>query len=275
VIDISGDMWLALGVAVLPLINPVVLAEELATLDWLSGGRAILGLAMGYRPEEFSAMNVSLQDRLVRFNEGLAVMRAIWSADSTWSFHGKHYNYDELPAGLAPKQQPHPPLWIAADVDAAVRRAARLNSAWYPNPRAGLVSLKRQADLFKSALQEYGNPLPEIFPIRREFFIAPTDAEARRTAVPHLIDQLEQYARMGQFEAMPKEDQLALRFGEDEIPDAFLVGSPESLAEQIDRYVETLSVNHFVIKIQWPGLDHRDIMRSIQLIGDHLVPRLA
>jgi alkanesulfonate monooxygenase SsuD/methylene tetrahydromethanopterin reductase-like flavin-dependent oxidoreductase (luciferase family) len=80
---------------------------------------------------------------------------------------------------------------------------------------------------------------------------------------------------MGQFEAMPKEDQLALTFGEEDIPDAFLVGSPESLAEQLDRFVETLGVNHFVIKIQWPGMDHRDVMRSIQLIGDQLVPRLT
>src|SRR5918912_891004 len=87
-------------------------------------------LAMGYRPEEFAAMGVSLHDRLVRFTEGLAVMRAIWSDAPTWSFQGKHYDFDELPDGLRPKQKPHPPLWIAADVDAAVRRAGRLGAAW-------------------------------------------------------------------------------------------------------------------------------------------------
>ena len=275
VIDISGNMRLVIGVALLPLLNPVFLAEEVATLDWLSGGRAILGLAMGYRPPEFAAMGVSLHDRLGRFTEGLEVVKAIWSADPTWSFHGTHYRYDTLPGGLKPKQQPHPPLWIAADVDAAVRRAGRLGAAWYPNPRAGITSLKRQVDIYQSSLREHGKQLPEMFPIRRELFIAPTDREARRTALPHLRKQLEQYASWGQFEAMPKEDQPSFTFGEDDIPDAFLVGSPESLAEQIDRYVEALGVNHFVVKVQWDGMPHRDVLRSIQLIGEQLVPRLS
>src|SRR5215211_5345562 len=203
-IDISGDMRLVIGVALMPLQNPVYLAEEVATLDWLSGGRAILGLAMGYRPEEFAAMGVTHKERLVRFTEGLAVIRAIWSADPTWSFHGKHYHFDELPGGLAPKQQPHPPIRIAADVDAAVRRAGRLGAAWYPNPRATLASLKRQAEVYQAALREAGNPLPELFPIRRELFIAPTDGQARRTALPHLLNELKRYESMGQFEAMPQ-----------------------------------------------------------------------
>jgi alkanesulfonate monooxygenase SsuD/methylene tetrahydromethanopterin reductase-like flavin-dependent oxidoreductase (luciferase family) len=275
VIDVSGDMNLVTGVLLLPLLQPVLLAEEIATLDWLSGGRAILGLALGYRPEEFAAIGVSLRDRLGRFTEGLAVMKAVWSAEPTWSFHGKHYDYDGLPGGLRPKQQPHPPIWIAADVDAAVRRAGRLGAAWYTNPRAGLASLQRQAEVYRGALHEAGNPLPELFPIRRELFIAPTDREARRTALPHLLDQLAQYERMGQFEAMPKEDQYPRTFGEDEIPDAFLVGSPESLAEQIERYVEALGVNHFVVKIQWAGMPHREVLRSIELIGEQLAPRLA
>jgi alkanesulfonate monooxygenase SsuD/methylene tetrahydromethanopterin reductase-like flavin-dependent oxidoreductase (luciferase family) len=275
VIDISGDMKLVIGVALLPLLSPVLLAEEVATLDWLSDGRAILGLAMGYRPPEFAAMGVSLHDRLGRFTEGLAVMQAIWSADRTWSFRGKHYQFDDLPGGLKPKQRPHPPLWIAADVDAAVRRAGRLGAAWYPNPRAGLTSLRRQVGIYEEALREHGHQKPEIFPIRRELFIAPSDQEARRTAIPHLEQQLAQYGSWGQFEAMPKGDQPRRTFGENEIPDAFLVGSPTALAEQTERYVEALGVNHFVVKVQWDGMPHRDVMRSIELIGQELAPRLA
>ena len=274
-IDISGDMKLATGVMLLPLLHPVTLAEEFATLDWLSGGRAIVGLAMGYRREEFAAMGVDLHDRLRRFTEGLAVMRAVWSAEPSWSFHGKHYNYDNLPGGLRPKQLPHPPIWIAADVDAAVRRAGRLGAAWYPNPRAGLASLTRQAEIYKAALRQHGHQLPEIFPIRRELFIAPNDREARRAAVPHLLHQLAQYESMGQFEVMPKEDQQSRQFGEDDIPDAFLVGSPERVAEQVERYVEALGVNHFVVKIQWAGMPHREVMRSIELVGSDLVPAVA
>jgi alkanesulfonate monooxygenase SsuD/methylene tetrahydromethanopterin reductase-like flavin-dependent oxidoreductase (luciferase family) len=275
VIDISGDMLLAIGVAVLPLMNPVLLAEDVATLDVLSNGRAVLGLAMGYRPEEFTAMGVSLKDRLVRFTEGLGVMQAIWSADPKWSYQGKHYQYPELPGGLKPKQRPHPPLWIAADADTAVRRAGRLGAAWYPNPRAGIDALRRQIDVYEASLKEHGKQIPAVFPIRREIFIAPTDAEARRTAVPHLQAELARYASMGQFDAMPKEDQYALTFDEANIPDAFLVGSPQSIAEQVLRLVDSLGVNHIVVKIQWAGMSHRDAMRSIELIGNQVMPLLT
>jgi alkanesulfonate monooxygenase SsuD/methylene tetrahydromethanopterin reductase-like flavin-dependent oxidoreductase (luciferase family) len=274
VIDISGDMRLVIGVALMPLQNPVYLAEDVATLDWLSGGRAFLGLAMGYRPEEFAAMGVSLRERRGRFEEGIEVMKRIWDAETTWSFEGRYYNYENLPGGLKPKQKPHPPMWFAADVDAAVERAGRLNAAWYSNPRAGLTSLSRQAAIYKASLAEHGNELPDIFPLRRELFIAPTDAEARRVAVPHIMHQLELYQSWGQFEAMPKDDHPPMAFDEDHIPDAFLVGSPESLAEQINRYVDTLGVNHFVCKIQWPGMDHEDVLRSIDLIGNKLSPML-
>jgi alkanesulfonate monooxygenase SsuD/methylene tetrahydromethanopterin reductase-like flavin-dependent oxidoreductase (luciferase family) len=165
-------------------------------------------------------------------------------------------------------------MWFAADVDAAVARAGRLGAAWYTNPRSGLTSLKRQIQVYRDALEEHGNPVPAMFPIRRELFIAPTDQEARRVAVPHILKQLAQYQEWGQFEAMPKDDHPPMTFDEQHIPDAFLVGSPESLAEQIDRYVEALGVNHFVVKIQWSGMEHADVMRSIDLIGNKLSPLL-
>jgi hypothetical protein len=79
----------------------------------------------------------------------------------------------------------------------------------------------------------------------------------------------------GQFEAMPNGDQPRRTFGEDEIPDAFLVGSPAALAEQVERYVEALGANHFAVKVQWDGMPHREVMRSIELIGQELAPRLA
>lgn len=274
-IDISGDMRLVIGVALMPLQNPVYLAEDVATLDWLSGGRVILGLAMGYRPEEFKAMGVSLRERRGRFEEGIEVMKRIWAAEDSWSFEGRYFQYDDLPGGLKPVQKPHPPMWFAADVDVAVERAGRLNAAWYSNPRAGLTSLKRQADIYSASLQAHGNSVPDIFPLRRELFIAPTDEEARRIAVPHIVHQLELYHRWGQFEAMPEADRPPMTFDEEHIPDAFLVGSPATLAEQILRYVDTLGVNHFVCKITWPGMEHRDVMRSIELMGQDLTPLLV
>ena len=92
--------------------------------------------------------------------------------------------------------------------------------------------------------------------------------------MPHREKQLAQYMSWGQFEAMPKDDQPPMTFDEAHIPDAFLVGSPSSLADQISRYVETIGANHFVVKNQWAGMEHRDVLRSIDLIGNQLSPLL-
>lgn len=273
--DISGQLRLVIGVALLPLMNPVLLAEDVATLDWLSDGRVVLGLGIGYRPAEFAAMGVSTRDRVGRFNETLAIMRAIWSTEDTWSFHGKYYNFDDLPGGLKPKQQPHPPLWVAADVDDAVRRAARLGAAWYINPRAKLEALKEQLGVYEEALATNGNPRPAEFPIRREAFIARTDQEARSMAVRYLKRMLEIYEAWGQYEVMPGADKKDRSFGEDDIPDTYLVGTPERVAELVQKYNEDLGVNHFILRMQWPGMPHRDVMQSIELLGEKLVPRFS
>lgn len=273
--DVSGQMRLVIGVALLPLMQPVLLAEDVATLDWLSGGRVVLGVGIGYRPAEFAAIGVSTRDRVGRFNETLTIMRAIWSAEDTWSFHGKYYSFDNLPGGLRPKQQPHPPLWVAADVDNAVRRAARLGAAWYINPRAKLEALKEQSHVYDEALAASGSARPAEFPIRREAFIARTDQEARAMAVRYLKRMLEIYEAWGQYEVMPAADKKDRSFGEDDIPDTYLVGTPERVAELVQTYNEELGVNHFVLRMQWPGMPHRDVMNSIELLGEKLIPRFS
>jgi alkanesulfonate monooxygenase SsuD/methylene tetrahydromethanopterin reductase-like flavin-dependent oxidoreductase (luciferase family) len=273
--DISGDMQLVLGVMLLPLLDPVLLAEDLATADWLCDGRLVIGLGLGYRKEEYAALRVEMGERVGRFNEALAVMRAIWSANGSWSFEGKYFRFEALPGGLKPKQQPHPPIWLAADVDAAVRRAARLGAAWYINPRAELSALVRQLGVYREALAQYGTEAPAIFPIRREAFLASSEREARTMAVRYLKRQLALYESWGQYQIMPDGEQPSITFSEDDIPDTYLVGTPEHVGDLIARYVEALGVNHFVVRTQWPGTPHDEVMKSIETIGAKLVPRFS
>jgi alkanesulfonate monooxygenase SsuD/methylene tetrahydromethanopterin reductase-like flavin-dependent oxidoreductase (luciferase family) len=272
---ISGDMKLIMGVILLPLVHPVQLADDLATLDWVSGGRLVFGVGIGYRPAEFEAMGVSLRDRVGRFMECLDVVKAIWSEDAVWSYQGKHYNFGPTPAGLRPRQEPHPPIWVATDVDNAVKRAARLGAAWYINPRAKLESLAQQLDLYKQTLAEAGHAMPDVFPIRREAFVATTDGEARATAVRYLKRMLALYESWGQYDVMPGAERKDREFGEDDIPDTYLVGTPERVSDLIAKYHERLGVNHFVLRTQWPGMPQLAAMRSIDLLANRLVPQFA
>lgn len=277
IIDISGDMLLCTGVLLLPLFNPVLLAEDLASLDWLSGGRLVVGVGLGYRKEEFKIASIEPADRVKRFNEAIEVIQKVWSTpgEERWSHQGKWFRFEGLPGGLPPMQRPSPPLWVAADADAAVRRAGRLGGAWYINPRAKLENLVRQLPLYEESLAEHGRDAPGVFPIRREAFVAPTDREAREMAVRYLRRQLELYRSWGQYEVMPDADMKEVDFGEEEVPDTYLVGTPERVADLVEEYVDRLGVNHFVLRMQWPGTPHDLVLRSIAYVGEHLIPRFG
>lgn len=274
IVDISGDMLLCSGILLLPLFNPVLLAEDLATLDWVSGGRLVVGIGLGYRKDEYKVAEIEPSDRVSRFNESVAIMRKVWSAagDERWSHEGKWWRFEDLPGGFPPAQQPHPPFWVAADADAAVERAGRLGAAWYINPRAKLATLGRQLPIYQDALSANGHDAPSLFPVRREAFIAPTEREAREMAVRYLRRQLELYRSWGQYEIMPDADMKEVDFDEDSIPDTYLVGTPEHVVELIGSYVELLGVDHFVLRMQWPGTPQDLVLRSIEYVGKNLIP---
>lgn len=271
--DCSGTMKLCTGVLLLPLLNPVLLAEDLATLDWLCGGRLIVGVGLGYRTVEYKVAAIEPADRVSRFTEAVEIMRRVWSAGAnTWSFEGKWHTFEGMPGGLEPCQGSGLLFWVAADADKAVRRAGRLGAAWYINPRATLAHLRRQLPLYLDALAAHDYARPACFPIRREAFIAPTDSEARTMAVRYLRRQLELYRSWGQYDIMPDADVREIEITEETIPDTYLVGTPEHVAELIGEYTSALDVNHFVLRMQWPGTPQSLVMRSIEYVGGTLVP---
>jgi probable F420-dependent oxidoreductase len=118
-------------VTILPLHNPIVLAKSLATLDWLSGGRAAMTAGLGWQPEEYRALGVPWEERGARANEYLAAMFELWH-NPTPLFDGKFINFADIAFDPKPIQKPHPTLWIAGDSDAALRRAARFGDGWAP-----------------------------------------------------------------------------------------------------------------------------------------------
>ncbi|HLZ68493.1 MAG TPA: LLM class F420-dependent oxidoreductase [Dehalococcoidia bacterium] len=120
---------LGTAVLIIPYRNPVVQAKELATLDFVSGGRLILGIGTGWMAEEFAALDVPFAHRGGRTNEYLALIKQLWSAEDT-SFSGTFYRLDDV--GFAPKplQQPRPPIWGGGHSEPAFRRGGQLCDGW-------------------------------------------------------------------------------------------------------------------------------------------------
>src|SRR5581483_883850 len=113
------------SVLLLPLYDPVRVAEDGATIDLMSGGRFELGIGVGYRAEEFAGLGIPMGERGGRANEGLEIIRRLWEGE-TVTFHGRHFQITNARRSPLPLQKPRPPLWVGGFAKAAARRAARL-----------------------------------------------------------------------------------------------------------------------------------------------------
>jgi probable F420-dependent oxidoreductase len=156
-------------VLVLPLRDPVAFAKEWATFDVLSGGRSILGLGVGWNPEEFEAVRVPLRERGRRMNEMLEAVTSLWHGNAV-SYEGTYYQFRDLTIEPKPHQRPHPPIWIGGGtqpseqiyaqkvdtVDPVLRRIARYADVWVPHSSATADMVEGDWERIRGYMEELG-----------------------------------------------------------------------------------------------------------------------
>jgi len=262
------------GIVLLSLHKPLDMAEQLATLDVMSGGRLIFGAGLGYRDVEFKGFGTTQAERGSRFDENLEAIVRLWTEDEV-TMAGSHFELDHVSLSIKPVQKPRPPIWIGANADAAVRRAARIGDTWFINPHQRMDTIERQLDVYKQALDKYGKPFPAELPLMRETFVASSREEAVRLAKPYLERKYQTYHQWGQDKAMPPgDDDLSLAF--DELTEGrFLFGSPDQVAEQIAGYNKRLGVNSFVLGLQWVGMPQSQVLDALHMFAEEVMPRVA
>src|SRR5712691_1443061 len=121
----TKTLRLGTAVLVLPWHNPVLLAEQAATLDLVSDGRFDFGIGKGYRQPEFSGFCIPIEEATERFEEAMAFLRKAWAANDRFSHHGSRWHFESIVIEPRPIQQPHPPLWMGAGSFESIRRAAQ------------------------------------------------------------------------------------------------------------------------------------------------------
>jgi probable F420-dependent oxidoreductase len=249
--------------------HPVRLAEDAALLDVMSGGRVVVGLAIGYKPDEFALYGVDLEKRGARFEEQLAIVKGLWTQERV-SFRGRYYTVE---GRLEPKPvtKPHPPLWIGGWGDLTLKRAAVLGDHWIPGPTADLARLlagKRQF-LANRATAGRDEALTE-WPLTRDVIIAETDRRARELAEEHImVAYRREYAggwRHPFIDASVATDLDGL------MKDRFIIGGPDQCRAQIRRFVAEYGMTHLICRMFFPGMPHTHIMRSLQLLATEVMP---
>jgi len=268
----AGTMALGTGVLLLPLHHPVEIAEQVATLDVISGGRFIFGVGLGYRDVETEAMGQDPRERVGRFTEGLEVIERLWTGEPV-SYTGRHFMLRDVRISMPPEQRPRPPIWLAANANGGVRRAARLGDAWLMNPHTTLETLERQLALFRETRRALGRPPAAEIPLIKECFVAPDRTTAVAEARPFLGAKYEAYRRWEQDKALPAGETFASDF-EALARDRFLLGDPAKVREDIARYRERLGVTMLIVRVQWPRMEQTKVLRSIRLLGEQVFPHL-
>ncbi len=265
-------MRLGTDILVAPFYHPVRLAEDAAMLDVMSGGRFVLGIAIGYKPDEFALYGAALEKRGARFEEQLAVMKALWTQDRV-AFHGTYYTVD---GRLEPRPvtRPHPPVWIGGWGDITLRRAATLANNWVPGPTADLTRLLAGKQQFLANRRAAGrNEAVTEWPLTRDVIIADTDREARELAEKHImISYRKEYAggwRHPFIDASIATDLDAL------MQNRFLIGGPDQVVRALRPFVTEYGMTHLICRVFFPGMPHRHIMRELELIAKEVRPAFA
>jgi len=253
---------LGFGVYLLPLVNPVQLAEELATLDILSSGRIIAGFGAGYRQVEFDAAGVPFDERFARIDEYVPLLRSLWSGEAVTA-SGSFGSLTNAQIHLRPVQPGGPPIWLGAFGDIGIRRCARLDTPWLAAPEGTVTDLQDRLASYDRHLGDAGRTRPTTVPLLRELFVADTRAEAIEVARPHLEAQYRDYRTWKH------------GLGPDElIADNAIVGDPEDVVQRLREYA-ALGFTDIIVRVQWAGLPFERVMRGVELLGTEVLPALA
>ena len=281
---------IGLAAAILPFHDPIRLAEELAFVDILSGGRLDVGVGRGNRPVEFEGYRIPQIESRERFEETLAIMLRAWTAER-FSFEGRHFNIPEVRVIPKPVQQPHPPIYVVCvspdTIESTALRGWPMLNSILRGPIDQLVS---QRDTYVKACRKGGRTDEEIagllarWGVSRHIYVAPTDAQAREEArdaemwyqealrrflIPENIDRVHPLLQPG-FRTMA--ERLGKISWEQLVAETLAVGSPETVAAKIEE-MQRLGVGEVLCWMNFGGLPQARVRRSMEMFAREVMPR--
>jgi alkanesulfonate monooxygenase SsuD/methylene tetrahydromethanopterin reductase-like flavin-dependent oxidoreductase (luciferase family) len=174
----TRTLRLGSAVMVLPWHNPVLLAEQAATLDLISGGRFDFGIGKGYRHSEFKGFQIAPEEAEARFEEAVTVMRQAFTSRERFSHHGRFWHFEDIVVEPPPAQKPHPPFWVAAGSEGSIRRAAARGFNLILDQYASAEQIAERIGIYKAERKAQGLALdPMQIVVARQLYVASDEAD--------------------------------------------------------------------------------------------------
>jgi len=265
------------AVIVVPLHHPLVIAEEIATLDLLAGGRVDIGLGRGYQHYEFERLGLELDTSRARWEESVDILLKAFSGEP-FTYDGKIFTIPETMIFPQPFQKPHPPIWVTAQspesIEATVRRGFNVLTGGFGVPIERMAEFRR---LFDRLLSEVKPPRTPEVGVQRAVYVTDSVADARAAAeearwnMRVTLSLRNHYERVERGRAVavpaPKEPDV------DDLLDRFLViGTPDTVIRQITRIKELVGISHFNCSFWFGDIEHPRILKSMELFAREVMP---
>jgi alkanesulfonate monooxygenase SsuD/methylene tetrahydromethanopterin reductase-like flavin-dependent oxidoreductase (luciferase family) len=252
VADRTSNLRIGMAITLAAFYHPLRIAEEVALLDVLSGGRVNWGAGRGFDPTEYRVFGVTPEDSYPRFREHVDIVQRAWT-DGRLTYQGEHWQFDNVEVLPKPLQQPHPPMWLAAGSPEAVEWSAKQGYTIMMDPHASHREIGRKRQLYEDTLVAAGHSMEgRQIPMARLLAVAPTRAEAEDVARRGASWIVAAYANPGRqaivsptvTEAGPPGHQVdpVQRY----VDDVVMWGTPEEVTDQIAELRESISLDYLM-----------------------------
>jgi luciferase family oxidoreductase group 1 len=265
------------AVIVVPLHHPLIVAEEIATLDVLAGGRFDVGLGRGYQRYEFERLGLDLDTARQRWEESVDIILKALGGEP-FTHEGELFQIPETTIFPQPVQKPHPPIWVTAQspesVDATVRRGFNLLTGGFGVPLERMADFRQQFDRATAAAAPATTP--EVG-VQRAVYVTDSEADARAAAEEARWNMRVTLSLRNQYERVEDGRAIAVPAPSepdtDDLLDRYLViGTPDTVIHQIGRVQEHVGITHFNCSFWFGDLEHKRILRSMELFSREVMP---
>jgi alkanesulfonate monooxygenase SsuD/methylene tetrahydromethanopterin reductase-like flavin-dependent oxidoreductase (luciferase family) len=264
-------MQIKSSMLLLPLLNPVEVAENIATLDHITHGRLVLGVAIGYREQELEAVGLTRKDRAAKLEESLQLMKRLWAGEEV-TFSGTYSKVTQGRMGFTPYQKPHPPIEMGAQSEGATKRAARIAHGVFFGPQVSWADMKKLAEVYQEARREMGQDSTTGLGASRSLMVGKSKEDAARTARQYLEKTFNMYRTW----EMQEKDVVPLQLGFDRsLDDWAVVGSPMDCVETLGRARETTGLNRVGFTIYSLPREPQARIDYLQMIAEEIVRKVA